>query len=92
MDTKKKPISDTEMAREERSIRDKLNGEKKVRVCVMPDGGDANLRISIGGAVTIIPKGTEVDVPESVYLFIRGKYVTNVIAEAKLKKEENKKL
>jgi len=74
------PISETAMRREEMSALASLRAQRRVKVLILPDGGDANMVIKINGTRWIIPKGKECDVPEDVYRYIQQKYAALISA------------
>ena len=71
-------ISETQMARDDKTTLSTLKAQERVKVLVLPDGGDANLIIKINGTRWVIPKGREVEVPHDVYVYIRQKYLAQL--------------
>lgn len=85
-------ISETQMARDDKSTLAKLKAQERVKVLVLPDGGDANLIIKINGTRWVIPKGREVEVPHDVYVYIRQKYLAKLQSVKFIRENEMKDL
>lgn len=67
-------ISETDIDRQSVSTLKKLQAQDRVKVLVLPDGGDPNLIIKINGTRWVIPKGRECEVPHDIYVYIANNF------------------
>lgn len=81
-----------EIAKQELTVKQLLDAEKKVPIFIPEDplNPDDVVPVGINGVIYAIPRGAQFEVPESIYKVWKYSYDETVKANKKIKVEKNK--
>lgn len=83
-----------EIAKEELTMKAKLDAEKKVPIFIPDDplNPDDVVPVGVNGVIYAIPRGQQFEVPESIFKVWKYSYDETVKANKKIKVEQNKEI